>query len=67
MKCIFDEVWLGPCDKEAINNNLVCHEHSLMKCSCGKQAIAQCGNTGFLVCGAPYCKECGKHIGCRWA
>lgn len=46
---------------------LTCIYHGRKKCSnggCDNEAIGDCDATYSLVCGAPYCAECGKHLQC---
>lgn len=61
MKCKFDRAWIGPCGDPADSSGF-CEKHKNMECcSCGKQAVRECDQTGIqFVCGYPLCATC-KH------
>lgn len=64
-RCRFIEAWRGYCKAGVKPGHKYCNTHLRVKCSgCGRQAIAECCNAGSVVCGTPYCKACGRHIGC---
>lgn len=65
--CIFNLAWIGYCKKEVVPGTHFCEEHLGVKCKnpgCDNQAIAQCDATSVLVCGAPFCEQCGRHKAC---
>mgnify|MGYP000415684735 CR=1 FL=1 len=60
-QCIFLIAWIGWCKKEG---HPWCEEHNDLTCSnkgCDNQAVESCDHSFSLVCGAPYCNECGEH------
>jgi len=65
--CKFTKAWVGECGEPTEQGSEFCAHHRGMKCSnpgCENQAIAECSAAVSLVCGAPYCEECGSHFHC---
>lgn len=51
----------------AVKGEIYCEHHLGIKCSnpgCDNQACGECDCASSLVCGAPYCAECGQHFSC---
>lgn len=65
--CKYLEPYAGRCKQPNVENKEFCEYHTTLKCSnrgCNNQAIAGCGESSSLVCGAPYCDNCGTHKDC---
>lgn len=57
--CVYDVAWVGPCGAPVTVNGL-CEGHATVRCSCGRQAYAECDIAGSLVCGRPVCAQLGR-------
>ena len=60
MTCLFNEPWVGKCDKEANDDGICCPAHAKEKCQvCGEQATTRCQASIGFMCGIPLCHLCG--------
>jgi hypothetical protein len=67
MNCLFNEPWIGQCNKVVSEKEICCEKHSSEKCHvCGEQATTRCQASIGLMCGIPLCDLCGSGEMCLY-